>query len=508
MTNSENNNRIAKNTALLYLRMLISMLVSLYTSRIVLNTLGFENFGIYNVIGGVVVMFTFLNEAMISSTQRFLNFELGKKNYEKVGQVFSTSMTIHIGIAFVILFFAETIGLWFVNYKLNIPLNRINAANWVYQLSILGTLISVIRVPYNAAIIAYERMSFYAYLSILEVLLRLILVLLLTIGKFDKLILYAILVDVVVIIVLFAYKFYCNRNLKICNYRPKRDIKLFKELSAFSGWSLLGGLSNMGASQGVNILINIFFGVTVNAAVGIANNINAVIFQFVSNFQTAFNPQIVKSYASGNNEYFYSLIIRGSKFSFFLLLGISLPILLNTDFILKLWLGSIPEYTVIFTQLTILTLLVDAINGPLWISAQATGKIRVYQITVSTIIMLNLPTAYFFLKMGFNPQTVVVISIISKLILTFYRVLFLNGQIKFFANKFLSNVILPIILVLFFCIPIPYVLAKIYFKNADWISFLSISLISIITSISAIYYLGLTKSEKALVMTFIKKMTF
>ena len=302
-TVSENNKRIAKNTLMLYVKMGVMMLVQLYTSRVVLQTLGVDDFGIYNVVGGVVVLFSFLNAAMSSATQRFLNFELGKGDLVQVGRVFSMSLTVHFCIAGLVLLLAETVGLWFLNSELNIPAERMVAANWVYQFSVATTLLGILLVPYNATIIAHERMGFYAWTSIVKAVLLLVIVYFLSIGEVDKLILYAGLVFAVNALMQGVYIVYCRRAFsKTALYRPFFDRELFRRLISFSGWSLFGGVADMCNSQGINMVMNIFCGVAVNAAMGIANQVNAAVYQFVSNFQIAFNPQLVKSYAANERE--------------------------------------------------------------------------------------------------------------------------------------------------------------------------------------------------------------
>ena len=384
--NSIGNKRIAKNTILLYMRMFITMGIALYTSRVVLHTLGVDDFGIYNLVGGIVVLFSFLNTAMTSATQRFLNVELGKNAGSNIGRVFSVCMSVHIGVAILVLLLGETIGLWFVNTQLNIPLERMDAANWVYQFSLFATSLQVLRVPYNACIIAHEEMTFYAYLGISEALLKLISVFILIYVVVDKLILYSILMAGSVLIITIAYKIYCKNNFKAISYSLFWDKKMFSEIVSFSGWSLFGSLANVTAQQGVNIVLNIFNGIVVNAAMGIANQISSVVYGFASNFQVAFNPQIVKLHASDDKEGFNNLVFRASKFSYYLLFIIALPLLISCEFVLEVWLGVVPEYTVIFTQLIIIALLVDSISAPLWMSAQAIGNIRNYQLIMSSII--------------------------------------------------------------------------------------------------------------------------
>ena len=403
---SENTRRIAKNTVMLYIRMLLIMAVTLYTSRVVLNVLGVEDFGIYNVVGGIVVMFSFLNGAMATSTQRFLSFSLGKNDQEQVARVFSMSMTTHISIALIVLLLAETFGLWIFYRYLNIPPERMGAAQWVYQLSVLTFCISIIRVPYNAGIIAYERMSFYAYISIVEVCLKLGMVILLQYLGSDKLILYALLMALTTGIVTFIYKLYCCKTFSVCRYHYFWDKHLYKELISFSGWSLFGSAANVGVQQGINILLNVFFGVVTNAALGIANQVSSAVSQLVGNFQTAFNPALVKSYASGDYSYFVRLIFQTSRFSYFLLFIIALPLYLCMPFVLKVWLDIVPEYTVVFCRWMLVFVLIDAVSAPLWISVQAIGKIRSYQLLMSALIFLNIPLSWLLLRLGKDAEWV------------------------------------------------------------------------------------------------------
>ena len=323
---SSNNKRIAKNTLLLYFRMLVTMAVSLYTSRVVLNILGVEDFGIYNVVGGIVAMFGFINGSMTSATQRYLTFELGQNNRTQLTKVFSTSLSIHAIISFLIIVLAETVGLWFLWNKMQIPADRMNAAFWVFQCSVAASVIMIMSVPYNAAIIAHERMSAFAYISIIEVSLKLLIVCFLRYFHTDKLILYAALIVIVQLVIRLCYSWYCNRHFKETKYRWIWDKTLFCEMTGFAGWNLFGNLAAITFTQGLNLLLNMFFGPVVNAARGIAVQAQTAIGQFSSNFQTALNPQITKSYATGDMEYMHGLIFRSAKFSFFLLLLLSLPV--------------------------------------------------------------------------------------------------------------------------------------------------------------------------------------
>ena len=493
MSNSANNKRIAKNTILLYFRMLLTMAVTLYTSMVVLKTLGVDDFGIYNIVGGVVVLFSFLNNAMSTATQRFLNFEMGRGTEGNVNRMFSMSMTAHLSIALIVVILSETIGLWFLNTQLNIPADRMNAANWVYQFTILTFCIQIIRVPYNASIIAYEKMSFYAYIGIIEVILKLLIVFLLLFFGWDKLKLYAVLTFGVTLIVLVLYKLYCNKVFTTCRYNFFWDKSLYKKLMSFSGWSLFGSVANVGAQQGLNILLNIFFGVAINAAMGIANQVSSAVFGFVSNFQTAFNPQIVKSYAMNDRVYFMKLIFQSSKFSYYLLLLLSIPLLISTDFILQVWLTNVPEYTASFCRLIILFLLVDAISAPLWMSVQATGEIRNYQILIGGLILLNFPLAYLALKLGFPPQSVLIVRLLINLLTYFVRIFYLRNKINLPSGKYIREVILVVTLVTMLALPLPLLVDHF---SAGWSGLIATTIVALFSTGLCIYAVGLKKNER------------
>ena len=495
---SENTRRIAKNTVMLYIRMLLIMAVTLYTSRVVLNVLGVEDFGIYNVVGGIVVMFSFLNGAMATSTQRFLSFSLGKNDQEQVARVFSMSMTTHISIALIVLLLAETFGLWIFYRYLNIPPERMGAAQWVYQLSVLTFCISIIRVPYNAGIIAYERMSFYAYISIVEVCLKLGMVILLQYLGSDKLILYALLMALTTGIVTFIYKLYCCKTFSVCRYHYFWDKHLYKELISFSGWSLFGSAANVGVQQGINILLNVFFGVVTNAALGIANQVSSAVSQLVGNFQTAFNPALVKSYASGDYSYFVRLIFQTSRFSYFLLFIIALPLYLCMPFVLKVWLDIVPEYTVVFCRWMLVFVLIDAVSAPLWISVQAIGKIRSYQLLMSALIFLNIPLSWLLLRLGKDAEWVMQVRVGINLLTFICRIIYLQKRKVISSYLYLREVISPVVLVSVLSVPLPLWIGCNY---SGLKGFLLLSGVSVILSGVAIWFLGLRKSELDFIWT-------
>ena len=497
-----NNKRIAKNTIFLYIRMLVLMLVSLYASRVVLATLGVEDYGIYNVVGGIVVLFTFINNAMVTSTQRYLNFELGKNDIPKAKKVFSISLNIHILIAITVLFLAETIGLWFLNTTIQYPASREFAVQVTYQFSILTTCIKIIRAPYNAAIIANEKMSFYAYLSIFESVLQLSVVFLLKADNIDRLILYSILLCVVAIVVNICYCVYCKKNFSICKYELYKDNTLYRQLLGFSGWSLFGGIANMGASQGLNMILNIFFGVTVNAAMGIATQVNAAVASFVNSFQTAFNPQIVKLYATGDYNYFIKLILSTSKYSYLLLFILALPIYICCPEVLSVWLTEVPEYAVSFCRLMLIFALLDALQGPLWYSVQATGKIKTYQILMSFMILANLPIAYICLKLGYSPNSVLVIRCIINLTTLFVRLWYLNRLYKFPVMEFVNGVILRIVPITAIAYLISYIPIE---ADTPLAKIVVIVALTLVANMVLILSIGLNKDERVVVGRNIKR---
>ena len=499
--NSQNNKKIAKNTLMLYIRMLLIMVVNLYTSRVILKALGVEDFGLYNVVGGIVVLFTFINNAMVSSTQRFLNFEIGRNNYDEAQKVFSASLNIHFIIAFIILLLAETIGLWFLNKYIQIPAGREVAANWVYQFSIIVSILNIIRSPYNAAIIAHEHMSFYAYVSIIEVILKLAIVYLVYFFV-DKLIAYSFLMMLVAVIILGAYYIFCKKKYDICRYRFEYDKQRYLELANFSGWSLFGSLANVGASQGINIILNMFFGVAVNAAMGIANQVNAAVYQFVSSFQTAFNPQIIKSYAADDRNYFISLILNTSRYSFLMLFLLALPIYICCPEILSIWLGKVPEYAVEFCRLMLIFSLIDAIQGPLWVSAQATGKIKNYQILMSFLILLNLPITYVLFKFFNNPELALVVRVCINFITAIARIIYLNYLYGFPIYAYLKEVVLICFMVMLISFPIPYFIHQ--NMPISLVNTLLSLILSLVCAIIVTTIIGLRQKERTLIINKIR----
>ena len=479
------------------------MIFSLYTSRVILNTLGVEDYGIYNVVGGVVSMFAFFNSAMSSATQRFLSYEIGKGDFVQLRKTFNATQIIHIGIAVLIFILAETIGLWFVKTYLVIPAERLDAAIWVYHFSVLSFMVSIIQVPYNATIIAHERMNVYAYVSIIEVSLKLLIVFMLTWITYDKLKLYGILLFSVVFIVASIYRVYTRKNFEESKFEFVKDKKLYKTLISYSGWNLFGNLAAVAKGQGVNILLNMFYGPVVNAARGIAMQVQAAVNSFVSNFQMAVNPQIIKSYAADEREYMTSLIIRSSKFSFYLLFLLSLPIIIEVDQILRFWLKTVPEYSSIFTILVLVIILIDCVSGPLMTAIHATGKIKVYQAVVGSLLMLILPISYVLLKKGYSPEITLYVNIVISIIALSFRLFIVWKLLGFPIMRFVREIILNNIIIVLLSLSLPLLIR--YLLNEDLIRLIIIVFVTLVWNAIIIFSLGLHKSEKAIVIRGINK---
>ena len=491
---SANNKRIAKNTLLLYVRMLFGMLVSLYTSRVILQTLGVEDYGVYNVVGGVISMFTFLNGAMSSATSRYITFEIGKGNMEQLKKVFSTSLQIHAIIALLIVILGETVGLWLLMNELVIPDGRMDAAMWVYQCSIVSCVVGIMSVPYNADIIAHEKMSAFAYISVLEIILKLAIVYLLVVLPFDKLKVYAILVLMVGLLIRYIYTHYCHKHFEESHYIHHIDKPLLKEMSSFAGWSFWGNLAGILYSQGLNMMLNIFFGPVVNAARGIATQIQGVVQQFVGNFQMALNPQITKTYASGELDKMHSLMFRSARFSFMLLFFLSLPILLETNYILTLWLGIVPENTVIFARIIIAISLIYTIANPCVIANQATGKVKVYQAVVGGLLLLILPISYIVLKMGAPAYSVFIVHFCVESVAQFARMYMLRNMIDLPLLSYVKNIYLPIMGVVLLSLVLPMLV----YNNMQEgiIRLLAVGITCVVSVAITSLFIGMTRNER------------
>lgn len=495
-TQQENAKRIAKNTLMLYVRMLFGMLISLYTSRVVLQALGVEDYGIYSVVGGVVAMFSMISSSLSSSISRFLTFELGKGNTEGLKRVFSTSLSIQLVLASIIVVFSETIGLWFLNTHMTIPANRLYAANWVFHTSVLTFVINLLSVPFSASIVSHERMSAFAYIGILDVVLRLLIVLFIAYSGlgFDRLIIYALLLVGVVCIMQAIYWSYCTRHFQECRLKLSFDVGYWKEMSSFAGWNFIGCTAGLLKDQGVNILLNLFLGPIINAARGIANTVNNVLSSFAGNFMTALNPQITKSYAAGDYSYMFSLVERGSRFSYYILLLFALPMLFEADFVLTLWLKHYPAHTVNFVRLILLVTMCDILSNTLINLQNATGKIRNYQLAVGGMLLMNFPLSYICLKIGFQPESTLIVALIVAVACLFLRLLFLRKMVGLSMKRYLHKVCGNVICVTLAAVILPTLL---YLQMADGIvRFLLMCVLTTLCSVIAIYFIGCNRNER------------
>lgn len=501
-----NNKRIAKNTIFLYFRMIFIMVVSLFTSRVVLNTLGVEDYGIYNVVGGIVAMFGFLNASMSSSTQRYIAYALGKNDYGNLRKIFSTCFLTHLLIAFVVLVLIETAGIWLLYNKMVIPTDRMNAAFWVFQFSSISAVVAIIGVPFNSDIIAHEKMSAFAYISILEVVLKLVIVYMLSIGNIDKLILYAALILVVQISIVFFYQIYCLKHFEESRIKFIWDGSLFKEIFGFAGWNMWGCLAHILYTQGLNILLNMFFGPAVNAARGVATQVQGAVQQFSSNFQMALNPQITKTYAANDMKSMHTLIYRSSKFTFFLLFALSLPVIMETEQILTLWLKIVPDWTVIFVRLMLCVVMVDSIANPLMTAAAATGRVKVYQSVVGGILLLIVPISYIVLKLGGNPYSVFIVHFAVCTTAFAVRLFIIRPMINFSISSYLKNAIARCIVVGIVSLIIPVTL-RILLDQSIFNSFVII-IASVISVLVFTFLIGLTTNERLFIANKIKEVAY
>lgn len=506
LTNSSNHpsntKTIARNTVFLYFRMIVLMLVNLYTVRVVLHVLGETDYGIYNVVCGIVTMFSFLNSTLSTSAQRYFSVELARNNLENVNKWLCLNVTMFLGIAVIILLVAETIGLWFLNTQMTIPEDRNFAANVIYQISLVTFVANIITVPYNALIIAHEKMSAFAYISIIEALAKLAIVVLLPFVRWDHLIVYSILLMIVSCLITSSYIIYCRIKFSESKLRLYWDKLEAFQLLSFSGWHFLGTSSVVIRGQGINILINMFFNPTINAARAISYQVISAVNQLSANFFTAVKPQIYKTYAANDLQSLYSLVFRSTILCYFLVSLLAFPILTNTDYVLSLWLKDVPEYTVPFTQLVIVNGLIDSTNGPTIASALATGKIKKYELIISVLVALNLPVSYIFLKLGYSPYITVVISIVISLVSALVRAYLLNQMIGISLKKYLY-VFIKLIVVSSLVLGILYKTCYNYATNLA--EFILLSIFSVLLCTVLFYCVALDSADKKIVLSGIKK---
>lgn len=503
MTATHDTKRIAKNTFIMYIRMFVMMLVSLYTSRVILNVLGVEDYGTYNVVGGVVSMFTLLTASMSASISRYLTFSLGKGDYETFRRVFSVSVEVQIAMAVVIVLAVEAVGVWFLNTQMKIPPERMVAANWVMQCSLISFVVGLLMVPYNASIISHERMNIYAYISIWDAVMKLVIVYALYVSPFDKLKSYAVLLLIVSTLTTVIYWVYCLRNFEECRFQIVKDKQLVKEMASFAGWGMLGDGAWMLNTQGVNILMNLFFGVVLNAARGVATTVDNVVQSFVRNFMVALNPQITKSYASGDYEYMHRLIFMGSKYSYFLMLFFFVPISLETRTLLTLWLKIVPDYAVVFTQLTLMSTMCMMLGNTLVTAIQATGQIRKYSLVMGLMALSNFPLTWIAFALDASPVWAYIIYLAIFFCMIFVRLHMAKEKVRLSAWDYTSNVLLKAfwVTVIAFVVPVSICL----FQSDSILRLVEVCGVSVVCSLVAIYLAGMNEFERNYVKGIVAK---
>ena len=494
-SNSTNNKRIAKNTLLLYMRTLFTIAIGLYTGRVVLNALGVTDYGIYNVVGGVIAMLGFLTGSMSAASSRFITYDLGKGDITVMKRTFGNILSIHFIIAGVILLFGETIGLWFVLNKLQIPAERMTAALWVYQFSVFTSILSVISVPYNAAIIAHERMKAFAYIGIVDAVLKLLIACVLLIVPFDRLKVYALLFFCIQVFDRIVYGVYCTRHFQETKAKPTFNGKLFKEIFGFAVWTMNGNLAVIGYTQGINILLNMFFGPAVNAARGVAVQVQVVVQNFCNNFQMALNPQLTKSYAQNDLQHMHQLLKVSSKFSFFMILFISLPLMLEAPLVLKWWLGVVPEHTDNFLRLILCSSMLITLSNPLVVSVHATGRIKRFQAIEGTMLLCIVPIAYLLLKLfGIPPECVFCVHIIVEACTQYARMRIVLPMIGMRVVEYVKEVVVPLVKVVVLAPILP--LLVYHLTEQSVATFFLVCVVSVLSVSACVYFIGCTKREQ------------
>ena len=494
---SSNNKRLAKNTLMLYGRMLVMMVVTLYTSRVVLNALGIEDYGIYNLVGGVVSLFSAFSTTLNVAINRFITYELGTGDKEKLKKVFSTSISIQLLVIGLFIFIAETLGLWYLNHKMVIPPERLIAANWCFQFSILTFAIGLLSVPYNSTIIAHERMSAFAYFAIIESVGKLIIAWGIMVSCFDKLIVYSLSMALFALTIRAIYAYYCKHHFEECTYHFVYEPNLMKQMFSFVGWAFIGVSSWALQTYGSVIIINLFFGPLVNAAYAIATQVQSAISSFSNNFMMALNPQITKAYAADNKEYMFKLMFQGARFSAYIMLFLAMPVLLNTHYVLMIWLKQAPDHTVLFVQLTIIYAMLGCLSNTLNMAQIAYGKIRNYQLVVSPICLLTIPVTYFLYNSGFKPETIVVVSIIISQVSLIASLVMLRRMIGISISQYLRKVYLNVISVIGISSVLPLLLSSILDESA--VSFALTTFMSVLCVSLTTLYVGCNENERGVI---------
>ena len=496
---SANNTRILKNTLMLYFRMFVLMAVNLYTSRVILQALGAEDYGIYNVVGGFVAMFTIVSTTLSGACGRFLNVAMGEGNAEKLKQVFSTSVFIHYVLSGIIAVLIGAIGIWFVNCKMVLAPERLTAANWVLLFSVITFSNNLITVPFNAAIIAHERMKAFAYVSVLEGFGQLAIAFLVMISPIDQLVFYAACLCLLQLVIRLLYRIYCRKHFAECRGRISYERTIVKELLSFASWNIIGTSASILRTQGITMLVNLFFGPAVNASRALGSQVLKAVNGFAANFMMAVRPQIMQSYAKGDIMYMSDLVFYSSKLSYFLMFSLSLPILMCTEYLMQLWLVDVPEYAIIFTRLSLVFIVIESLSQSLKIAQMATGDIKYYQIIVGSIQLLNIPCCYVWLYFGGQPESVYVVAIILAIVSLIARLIIIRRTMQFDSWAFVKKVILPIAFVTILAVPIPLYMTLHMQRSLS--STIWICLACLVCSAIMILYVGCDKKERDFVFS-------
>lgn len=496
---SDNNRRIARNTLFLYFRMILVMGVSLYTSRVVLNALGVNDYGVYNVVGGMVAMFGVISGSLSAAVSRFITFELGRNDFGKLKMVFATSFTSQLLIGIIVLIVAESVGIWFLNHEMNISTENMYGANWVLQCSILTFVVSIVMVPFMALIIAHENMKIFSMISIMEVMMKLGIVCSLYLFDENRLIYYSIFLLTMTLVINAVYFRYCYKNYSESRTGLGFDKHLLKRMTSFAGWNFIGSSSSILRNQGNNVILNLFFNTTVNAAYGLAMQVGGAVSQFAGNFMTAVNPQITKYYAQNELQPLWTLINRSSKFSFFLVMIFTVPLLINTEYILSLWLGIVPSHTVIFTQLALLFCLSETISSPLVTLQLANGNIRDYQLIVGGLQLMNLPLSYALLKISPNASIPLIVALVISQCCLFARLIILKRMTGFNILSFIKGVYGRILIVGTISF-LPIYLISLFINNYSIWSLILNCIISIIWNVIIVLFVGCEISERKILI--------
>lgn len=500
MTNSS---IIIKNTLMLYVRQIFILVINLYATRVIINVLGVEDYGIYNAVAGVVLLFNFLSTALASASQRFLSFDLGRKDYNSLVRTFSMTVYIYLILSVVILALSSSFGFWLLNNQLVIPEPRMSAARWAFFFSLVSFFITIIRTPFHASILAHEDMNYFAWLSIIEVLLKLVLVFVIQVFDYDKLIIYSVMMALTSLVVFALYWVINWAKYKECRVILFWDTSLFKRIISFSSWNLFGHMAGVLQSQGINILLNIFYGPVVNAARSIAQQVSGAVNNFASNFNIAVRPRIVKEYSANHHEDVISLVFWSSKMTAFLLLIFEIPLMLEMNTVMSLWLGTVPEYVVVFTRIIIIESFLSSISGSIMASVNATGNIQRYQASVGSIILLNVPLAYIALKLGASPVITLAVGVVVSLVAFIFRIIIARTVVGFSGLKFLVDVVFRIVLVIIGAAVFPSVVMA--WMDPGIFRLLIVIGVSVISTSVAVFIIGLNETERRMFMRMIGK---